>query len=62
VYPGADGAPTEEVTVRRKVRILLLVLAATAVGMAMSGVPVLAEQIGPGGQAPVAEQIGPGGT
>jgi hypothetical protein len=46
----------------RRVRILLLVLATTAFGLAVSGATVLAEQVGPGGQAPVADQAGPGGN
>jgi len=41
-------------------RILLLVLSVTALALAVTGASVFAEQIGPGGHAPVAEQIGPG--
>jgi len=45
---------------RRSARIVLLVIAIAALGLAVSGASVLADQGGPGLRAPVADQAGPG--
>jgi len=45
---------------RISARIVLLVLAIAALGLAVSGVSALADQGGPGLSPPVADQAGPG--
>jgi hypothetical protein len=44
----------------RLTRLLLILIVAAALGLALSGVTALADQIGPGPNSPVADQIGPG--
>ena len=45
---------------RMSARIVLLVIAAAAFGLAVSGVTAAADQIGPGPNTPVADQAVPG--
>jgi hypothetical protein len=45
---------------RNVVRLVLLVVTLASLALASSGVSALADQSGPGANAPVADQIGPG--